>query len=261
MIYIKTQNDIEKIKIAGLISKKVMLDAISFVKTGITTLELNDYIEQKILSYDAKTWFKEVGKYPYATCISVNDAWLHGMPNNSKLKYGDKVSIDIGIKKDNYYVDNCWSVVVEDQPVSYTSLPTKYQHNQKEVSRFLEVGVLALKAAIECISDGVRIGTVSSVMQRLIEAEGYSVIREYTGHGVGIKPHEDPAIPCYGKDGQGVLLKKGMVLAVEVMYTMKSPIISTDSDGWTIRSKDGGLTGMFEHTVLVKQNGVELLTD
>ncbi len=261
MIYIKTQKDIEKIKVAGLISKKVMIDAINYVKSGITTLELNNYIEQKIFGYGAKTWFKEVGKYPYATCISVNDAWLHGMPKNEKLKCGDKVSIDIGIKKDSYYVDNCWSVVAEDEPVLYKSLPIKYHHGKKEVSKFLETGVFALMSAIDCICDGVRVGTISNVMQRLVEAEGYSVIREYTGHGVGIKPHEDPAIPCYGKEGQGVLLKKGMVLAIEVMYSMKSSAIITDSDGWTIRSKDGELTGMFEHTVLVKENGVELLTD
>lgn len=260
MIYIKSENDIEGIRKSGKISKETMLSAIKNVKAGMTTLDLNGYIESYLNSKDAVSWFKEVDEYPYSTCISVNDTWLHGIPGNQMLKKDDVVSIDIGVKKDGYYVDNCWTVVVKEDAVDYADLPLDYEDESTEIKNFLSCGTKALFAAINSISDGDRIGKISSILQNIVENAGYSVIREYTGHGVGFHPHEDPTIPCYGSPNSGPLIKKGMVFAVEIMYSMKSPVISTDDDGWTVRTKDGSLTAMYEHTVAVTSSGVELLT-
>lgn len=231
---------------AGKISRRIMKQAFSVCRPGCTTLEINQLIESHFKKLDAAPWFKEVNDYPYASCISVNEVWLHGVPGKKLLKKGDVVSIDIGVKYKNHYVDNCWTKAIENK-------------NQK-VTKFLKVGELALAEAISQFQIGNRTGDISSIIQKVIESEGYSVIREYVGHGVGKSYHENPPVPCYGTKGAGPLLKEGQTLAIEVMYAEKSPECKVSDDGWSVVSKDGSLTGMFEHTVALTVDGPKILT-
>ncbi len=248
MIYIKSKEDIKNLKEGGKLSAKIMDDALRMAVPGVSTLEINNSIEEQMRKLGVSPWFKEIDKYPYATCIAVNDGWVHGMPSSYVLKASDVISIDLGVKYGKYYVDHCWTVVVPGTDVDPT------------VSKFLKTGEYALNLAIKSFVAGSRVGNISNAMQTTVQNAGYSVIREYTGHGVGLKAHEDPLIPCYGTKGAGQLLKIGMVFAIEVMYAIKDPKIVVGSDGWTVSTKDGKLSGMFEHTVALTENGAEILT-
>ncbi|OGC47001.1 type I methionyl aminopeptidase [candidate division WWE3 bacterium RIFCSPHIGHO2_01_FULL_35_17] len=248
MIYIKSKEDIKNLKEGGKISAIIMNDALKMALPGVSTLEINDAVEKQMQKLEVRPWFKEIDNYLYATCIAVNDGWVHGMPSSYKLIPGDVVSVDLGVKYGKYYLDHCWTVVVPGEKVD------------PSVDKFIETGKDALNFAIKSFVSGFRVGNISNAIQTTVQNAGYSVIREYTGHGVGIKPHEDPLISCYGTKGAGQLLKIGMVFAIEVMYAIGDPEIVVGSDGWTISTKDGKLSGMFEHTVVLTENGPEILT-
>ena len=260
MIYLKTDEEISQMRIAGKISKEILNKAIDLCIPDKTSNEINLEIEKLMKGNNVEPWFKEVSHYPFASCISVNHVWLHGMPNNNKLKIGDVVSIDIGVKYNGFYVDNCWTVIVDDTK-NKSAKRNKFEHELQYINDFLDVGVLALNDAIDQFVVGNRVGDIAYAMQKKVEDNGFSVIKNYTGHGVGYHPHEDPSISCYGVKGTGDLLKKRMVFAIEVMYAMGSSKNVVGRDGWTISSKDKKLTGMFEHTVALTDNGPEILTD
>ena len=246
MTYIKTPEQIAILKKAGKISKEILDASLKLCIEGNTTLSINNLIESEMLKHKATPWFKEINDYPYASCISVNDVWIHGFPNETILKAGDIISIDLGVKYKDMYVDHCKTVAVGKV--------------DDKVSEFLKTGEASLAAAIAEFKEGNRVGDISYAIQTTIEQKNYSVIENFSGHGVGIRPHEEPQIMCYGTPGVGKRLKKGMVLAIEVMYTMGTPENKVLKDGWTVTTGDGSLSAMFEHTVALTENGPEILT-
>lgn len=261
MIFLKRQDQIAKIAEAGKISKSILLSVLSEIKAGTTGLEIDKMIGDLLGKYESKSWFREVNHYKFDSCVSVNENWIHGIPNDIPLKEGDIVSVDLGVKKDGYYTDNCWTIPVMASKTTYNEFPKAFNSGSVKVDKFLETGVKAVYNAINVISKNTRVGAISHQMEKTVEKEGYSVITEYAGHGIGISTHEDPLIPCYGEPSQGPMLKNGMVIAIEIMYAMGEPEIETAADGWTVRTKDRSLTGMFEHTVAIVENKPLILTN
>jgi methionyl aminopeptidase len=246
MIYIKTPQEIEHIRNAGKISANIMKNAIGESRPGTNLLDLEEYISSEIEKNDAQPWFKEKNGYPFVSCLSVNDVWVHGMPHDYKLTEGDILSIDLGVKYKGFYTDHCWTIGIG-----------QLTPKNKE---FLDIGEKSLFDAIKNFKQNGKLGDISHAMQKTVEDAGFNVIRDFIGHGVGIKAHEDPVIPCYGRSDTGVLLRIGMVFAIEIMYSMGTSEIKILEDGWSVCAADNSLTGMFEHTVALTENGPEILT-
>ena len=249
MIYIKTPQEIENIKKAGQISKEIMKKALEQAIPGATLLDIEAFISQELEIHGATGWFREKKGYPFVSCLSVNEVWIHGMPNEYKLKEGDVLSIDLGVKFKGYYTDHCWSVFIGDKA-----------KQSPEIAKFLAKGEDALMTAISQFKVNNRLGDISFGMQNVIESAGFSVVKDFIGHGVGLKPHEDPVIPCYGRPNNGLILRPGMVFAIEIMYAEGSGDVKIIEDGWSVVSADNSLTGMFEHTVALTEKGPEILT-
>lgn len=259
MIYIKSQEHIAKMQIAGKISKEILIEALNQSKAGVKLIEIETFIDKMLLKNGVTSWFKEVDDYKYCSCISVNDVLVHGVPNEYVLKEQDLVSIDIGVKYQDAYVDNCWTSVVGLPKL--TDLPKNFASSFKYAD-FLNVGVSALYQSIDQMSLNNRTGAISHKMQTIVQNAGYNVVMDYTGHGVGYEPHEDPHIPCFGSQNSGVRLKNGMAIAVEVMYTFGDPTLIVDkSDGWSAKTLDSSVSAMFEHTVVLKNGNYQILTD
>lgn len=258
MIRLKTPSDIQKLKEGGKVSRKILDFALNLCSPGISTLEIDQQIEKILLKNGVESWFSDVDNYKYASCIAVNEVWVHGIPNKRQLSVGDVVSIDMGIKYKGYFLDNCWTIVVQDGKCG--DVRKCFFHKDKGIQKFLEVSSNALMQAIETFQIGSRTGDISSKMQEIIEDSGYSTIKEYTGHGVGFSFHEEPFIPCFGTKGAGSLLEVGTVLAIEVMASMGDWAIDTADDGWSVIAKDGSITSMFEHTIVLTEKGPEILT-
>lgn len=261
MVIIKSPEDLEILREGGKISKQILDFALKNALPGVVLKDLDNKIGQYMKEKGVVSWFPEVEDYKYNTCISVNDIWLHGIPSTQALKEGDVVKIDIGIKYKDRYLDNCWTVVVNKDNENKEDIRSTYSGAGDKVEDFLKAGERALFNAIDKAVIGKRTGDISAAMQSSVEDSGYSVITEYAGHGVGVSFHEDPQILCYGTPGAGQLLKKGMVLAIEIMYAMGNSEIKTAEDGWSIATKDGSISGMFEHTVAITENGPEILTN
>lgn len=251
MISLKTEKDILEIKECTGIAKKVMNTALNFVKPGITTLELDNFIYSQIKANKATSSFFGVYGYKYSSCISINEEIVHGVPRNRKIKNGDVVSVDLGVKFKGWNSDFCRTVIAGKEGKKGSFAKEK---------NFLEIGFKTLDLAINKCRHGNFVGDISSTIQENIEKAGFSVIRELAGHGIGKKLHEDPAIACFGKKGSGEMLLSGMVLCVEVMYMEGSPLLKLGSDKWTISTKDKKLSAMFEDMVLVKDGNPEVLT-
>ncbi len=246
MTKIKTPSEISIMKEAGMISKMAMEKAVSAIESGITKRELDAIAAKVILSQGGKLSFTTVDNYKYATCITLNDEIVHGIPDNTKLKDGDIVSIDLGTMINGLHTDCATSRIV----------------GADELDDFLEAGKLALKEAIKVVRDGIRVGDISSVIQQILEKNNsYHVSRELTGHGIGGELHEDPAIPGYGPAGRGPILREGMTIAIETIYAKGTSLIKyVKNDGWTLATKDGSDSGLFEDTVLVGKSGPIVLT-
>ncbi len=259
MIKIKTEEEITEMKKAGKKSKEVLDFALSLCTVGRTTIEIDKAVEKKMEELSVTPWFKEVDDYKYSTCISVNEVWLHGIPGNYKLKKDDVVSIDLGIKYNDLYVDNCWTCVVYGNKSS-SDVRNQFEHSDSNIKRFLEEGVKCLHSSIDKFKAGNRVGDISAQMGNYAESKGYSVIDDFVGHGIGRFYHEDPPIPCYGVSGAGPLLKKRMVLAIELMYTVGGYEHSIADDGWTVVTSDRKISAMFEHTVALDGNDTVILT-
>jgi methionyl aminopeptidase len=216
------------------------------VKPGVTTLELEELAIRETKKRKAIPAFKGYAGYPYALCCSPNDRVIHGMPNAVPLKQGDILSIDFGVLYDEFYGDAALTV-----PVGVVTETARALMATTEES---------LYCGIDQAAAGGRLYDISSAVQRHVEARGYSVVRDFVGHGIGRQLHEDPQVPNYGVAGRGILLKPGMVLAIEPMINCGTYAVKVLQDGWTAVTADGSLSAHFEHTVAVTEHGPEILT-
>lgn len=216
------------------------------VKPGITTGELDAIAEKFIRSQGAVPSFKGYNGFPSSVCASVNDELVHGFPGSRKLNEGDIISIDIGAQYEGYHGDSAWTYGVGKI--------------SDEVQKLLDVTEESLYAGLALIKPDVRLYTISHAIQKVIEAAGFSVVREYVGHGIGADLHEEPQIPNYGIPDRGPRLKPGMVLAIEPMVNIGERYVRTLEDNWTVVTQDGSWCAHFEHTVAVTEDGFEILT-
>ncbi|MBI3290276.1 type I methionyl aminopeptidase [Candidatus Microgenomates bacterium] len=248
MIIIKTPEEIEIMHEAGKMLARVKDVVHSHIRAGITLAELDEIAEAEMIAQGGEPAFKRVYGYKYATCINVNDGVVHGIPNNYEVQSGDKVSIDAGVFYEGFNTDSAFTVAVE--PVT------------RELAKFVETGKKLLDEAIAQAKPGKRVGHISKVIHEGLKKAGYSPSMMFTGHGIGRDLHEDPAIPCFfaGNLENTPLLKEGIVIAVEVIYCAGSPDIKISSDGWTARTKDGKIGGLFEETVAITKDGPQVLT-
>jgi methionyl aminopeptidase len=216
------------------------------VKPGMTTNELNEMAEQFCRDNQAVPAFKGYGGFPYAICSSPNEAIVHGFANDRPLREGDILSIDFGVLYDGFFGDAAITLALGKV--------------SREKQRLMEVTEASLYAGLEKIRPGVHLSDISAAVQQVAENAGFSVVREFVGHGIGRDLHEDPQIPNYGKPGNGPILKKGMVLAIEPMINAGTRHVKILKDGWTAVTKDGRPSAHFEHTVAVTEDGYEILT-
>lgn len=244
MITYKSPEEIEIMRLGGRIAKNALDLALNMCDEGVSLLEINNEVDRFITQNKASASFKRVEGYKYATCINVNEGLVHGIPNKYLLKKGDLVKIDLGVYFQGYNTDTS---------------ATKEIGTDKE-SKFIKAGVDCIEAAIEQCIIGHKLGDISFAMQKVIESAGYTVSRSLVGHGIGRDLHEEPLIPPYGKKGTGLLLKEGLVFAIEIIYQKGSPQIKALEDGWTLVTKDGSLAGLHEHTVAITKEGPVVLT-
>ncbi len=216
------------------------------VKPGITTRELDAIAEAFIRSQGASPSFKGYNGFPSSICASVNDELVHGFPGSRKLNEGDIISIDIGAQYQGYHGDSAWTYAVGAVT--------------PEVQKLLDVTEASLYAGLALVKPDVRLFTISHAIQKVIEDAGFSVVREYVGHGIGADLHEEPQIPNYGLPDRGPRLKPGMVLAIEPMVNIGERYVRTLEDNWTVVTEDGTWCAHFEHTVAVTEDGFEILT-
>ena len=246
MISIKSNREIELLREAGRIVHETREYLKPFIKEGITTKELDRLAEEFILSHDATPSFKGLNDFPCATCISINQEVVHGIPGKRKLRNGDIVSIDIGACYHGYHGDSAWTFAVGEISPKKREL---MEHTKESLFKGLEQ-----------IKPGNRIGDISNAIEKHAKKYNLGVIRELVGHGVGTKVHEEPDVPNYGEAGRGPVLKEGMVLAIEPMLTLGRRDICILDDDWTIETVDNSPAAHYEHTVVVTKDGYEILT-
>lgn len=245
MIPIKNKKELEIMAESGKISAGALEEVKKAVKPGVSLLELNTIAEKVITESGAAASFKIIDNYNFATCLNVNEGLVHGVPTDYKLKVGDLVSLDMGAFYKGFHSDLSYTVEVET--------------NEEE--KFLNAGKKALEAGIENMRPGKRVGNISHAMQKVVEKAGYTVSRELVGHGIGKELHEDPYVPGYGVPRKGPKIEEGMVFAIEIIYQKGRPEIEIDDeDDWTIRTADGSLAALFEHTVAATKSGPVVLT-
>lgn len=246
MISIKSQREIDLMKEAGAIVARVHKRLKKEIKPGITTLQINRICEEVIKENGATASFKGLYDFPCAVCTSVNEVLVHGIPNKKPLKEGDIISVDVGACFKGYHGDSAWSY-----PVGKIS---------KEANDLLKVTEEALYEGLKQVKPGNRVGDISNAIQTYIESRGYFTPKEYTGHGVGKSVHEDPYVPNVGKKGEGPVLKKGMCLAIEPMVFTGTAKCKTLDDDWGVVAIDNSLAAHYEHTIVVTDEGYEILT-
>ena len=233
---------------AGKVVREVLELVRSLVKPGVTTLDLDRAAEERLKELGAKAAFKGYHGYPAVLCASVNAEVVHGIPSAKRvLKDGDIVSVDFGAFVEGYCGDAAITV-----PVGTVDAGTL---------RLLDVTQASLKAGIAAVKPGATLGDVGSAVQTVVEAAGFSVVRDFVGHGIGVHMHEDPQVPNYGVAGRGMKLKAGMVIAIEPMVNAGGPDVVVLDDGWTAVAKDGSMSAHFEHTVAVTASGARILTE
>jgi methionyl aminopeptidase len=248
-IVCKSSSEIEKMRRSGHIVRQVLEATKEAVAPGRSTMDLERVAERKIRDLGAKPAFKGYYDYPCVLCTSINNEIVHGIPSEERLlKPGDIVSIDCGVVLDGYYGDAAITVPVGD-------------HLTPELQKLLDVTRESLDRGIEAARVGNTIGDVGAAVQGVVEANGFSVVREFVGHGIGTKLHEDPQVPNFGKPGYGPKLRDGMVLAIEPMVNMGRPETRLLDDKWTAVTEDGSYSAHFEHCIAVTRNGPVILTE
>lgn len=246
MIICKTPREIEIMREAGRIVALTHQELKQHITPGITTKELDQIAEKTIQKYGATPSFKGYNGFPGSICASVNEELVHGIPGKRKLKEGDIISIDIGAKYNGYHGDSAWTY-----PVGNIS---------ESVQKLLDVTEKSLYLGLEQVKPGERLSNISHAVQTHAEENGFSIVREYVGHGIGQDLHEDPQIPHYGSPNRGPRLKPGMVICVEPMVNQGRRYVKTLSDDWTVVTVDGKWCAHFEHTIALTEAGYEILT-
>ncbi|MEO0071967.1 MAG: type I methionyl aminopeptidase [candidate division WOR-3 bacterium] len=246
-ILIKKATEITGIREAGKIVALTLRHIENFIKPDVTLTELETICEECIKKHKAISAFKGYRGFPAAVCISINEEVVHGIPDGRRLKLGDLVKIDVGVIKNGFYADGAKTFHVGN-------------HIEPEIKKLLTVTEEALYLGIKAAKVGNRIGDISSAIQEHVEKNGFSVVKELGGHGVGIYLHEEPIIPNFGRPNDGPELQKGMTLAIEPMVNMGRPEVITAQNKWTIITKDRLPSAHFEHTIVITENDAEILT-
>ena len=246
MIYLKTPEEIALLRASNQLVGKTLAEVAKHIRVGVTTLELDKIAEDFIRSNGALPGFLGYGGFPNTLCVSVNDQVVHGIPSNYALKEGDIVSVDCGVLQNGYYGDSAYTFCVGKV--------------DEKVKKLLEITKESLSLGIDSAQHGNRIGDIGFAIQQHCQKAGFSVVRKLVGHGVGKNLHEDPEVPNFGKKGQGVLLKEGMVIAIEPMINMGNRDVVQEKDGWTIRTIDRKPSAHFEHTIAVRKGKAEILS-
>ena len=247
MVVLKTSRELKAMRDAGRISSQALKLAGEAVEPGVSTLEIDRIVRKYIEGQGATPSFLNYGGFPASACISVNDVVIHGIPRKHQiLKQGDIVSVDVGAFYEGFHGDNAWTF-----PCGEVS---------KEAQDLMDVTRESLFEGINAARPGNRLGDIGSAVQRYVEARGYSVVRDFVGHGVGAELHEDPSVPNYGTPGRGVRLLPGMTIAIEPMVNQGVHTVETLSDNWSVVTSDGKLSAHFEHTIAITPDGPVILT-
>jgi methionyl aminopeptidase len=246
MIICKSKAEIDIMREAGRVVALTHKELAKAIQPGITTKELDQIAERFIRNMNAKPSFKGYGGFSGSICTSVNEQLVHGIPGNRVLQEGDIISIDIGAEVQGYHGDSAWTYAVGKV--------------SDEAVRLMEVTEASLYKGLEEAAPGARLSNISHAIQTYAETAGYSIVREYVGHGVGRNLHEDPQIPNYGPAGRGPRLQTGMVLAIEPMVNLGKRYVKTLEDNWTVVTVDGTLCTHYEHTIAITDDGYEILT-
>lgn len=247
MIILKSKDEIQYMKKAGEILAACHREIAKMIRPGIQTQEIDAFAESFMKKHGATPEQKGYNGYPYATCASVNDVICHGFPGKYALKDGDIVTIDMVVNLDGWLADSAWSYAVGNV--------------SEQAQKLLDVTKTSLYKGIEKAVIGNRIGDISNAIQVYAEGEGFSVVREFIGHGIGQEMHEEPQVPHYGPAGRGPRLKEGMVITIEPMLNVGTYRSKLDSDGWTARTQDGKLSAQYEHTIAITADGPVILTE
>lgn len=246
MIYLKTNEEIELIRESSLLVGKTLAEVAKMIKPGVKTIDLDKRAEEFICDHGATPGFKGYNGFPYTLCISVNENVVHGFPSKRVLKDGDIVSVDCGTLMNGFYGDSAYTFAVGEVKEDILAL-------MKRTKESLYVG-------IEMAVAGNRVGDIGNAIQKYVEEEGYSVVRDLVGHGLGKNLHEKPEVPNYGRRGSGPKLKEGMVLAIEPMINLGTKKVLQEKDGWTIRTADRKPSAHFEHDVAIRKGKAEILS-
>ena len=246
MVILKRPDEIEKMRASNRIVSEILSALKEKTKPGITTVDLDRYAEEMTKKKGAKPAFKGYRGYPFALCTSVNAEVVHGMPSNRILKSGDIISLDFGVHYKGYYGDAAITIPVGDI--------------SEEAKRLLKVTEQSLMDGIRQAKVGNRLGDISCCVQNCAEAAGFSVVRDFGGHGIGKRLHEEPHVPNYGVGGRGIELKSGMVIAIEPMVNTGTYKVHILDNGWTVVTEDGKLSAHFEHTVAITEQGPVILS-
>ena len=247
MISIKNEQEIKYMREAGIIAYDLLMSLKDIIKPGITTKEIDTYCYKFIKKRGAKPAFLGYDGFPATACISLNDMVVHGIPDNTKLKNGDIVTVDTGAIVNGYYSDTAYTYIVGSV--------------DKKTEEFVNNTRKALYAGLSVIKEGIKLNEVCKAIEKVARENGYGVFEVLTGHGVGSDMHEDPFIPNYANhESEGIILKSGMTLAIEPMFSLGTKEVWLMPDEWGIVTRDGSLTAHFEHTILVTKDGYEILT-
>ena len=247
MIVLKTGRELKVMREACRISAEALKLAGSAVEPGVTTAELDKIAEKYILSQGATPNFKNYQGYPATACISINNEVIHGIPSKKRvIKAGDIVSIDLGAKFEGYHGDNAATFACGDVSA--------------EAKRLMDTTRESLYEGISAAVSGGRLGDIGAAIQQYVEKRGYSVVRQFVGHGIGTQLHEAPEVPNFGTQGRGIRLMPGMTLAIEPMINVGHYDVKVMPDGWTVLTKDGSLSAHFEHTIVITPDGPQIMT-
>ncbi|MEJ2904390.1 type I methionyl aminopeptidase [Pedobacter panaciterrae] len=245
-IYYKSLEEIELIRESSLLVSKTLAEVAKVIQPGVTTKKLDQLAETFIKDHGAIPAFLNYNGFPYSLCISPNEQVVHGFPSDYVIQEGDLISVDCGVIKNNYFGDSAYTFSIGEVSA--------------EKKKLVEVTQECLRLAVEKAVVGSRIGDIGFAVQDLAEKNGFGVVRELVGHGVGVKLHEKPEVPNYGKRGSGIKLEEGMVIAIEPMINAGTAGVKFWSDGWTVTSNDNRPSAHFEHTVAVKKGKADVLS-
>jgi methionyl aminopeptidase len=246
MIVYKTNEEVELIRSSSLLVGKTLAEVARHLKEGASALDIDKVAETFIRDHGAEPAFKGYGGFPNTLCVSVNDVVVHGIPRSRRFKSGDVVSVDCGVKWNGFYGDSAFTFEVGEVDPA--------------VQKLLQVTRECLNLAIAQAVSGNRMGDLSAAVQEHAEANGFGVVRDLVGHGIGRELHEEPQVPNYGKRGRGIKLMDGLVIAVEPMITLRDRNVYTETDGWTVRTRDHKPSAHFEHTLVVRKGKADVLS-